>query len=221
LVKAKASEEVYKYTLQLLFNKYNNSNIMGMDKAFVFFAETYYLNGNAPWADSAWLNKVEERVKEIKPNLIGNKAPEIRLLSPNDQFISLYNTQAEYVVLFFFEPGCGHCKKSTPLMKALADKYWAQGVEVLGIYTQVEKEEWLKFIKEQGLESWINGWDPYNQSHFRQNYDVKSTPSIYLLDKHKNIIGKRIDVETLGQILEDEFKKNPEKKLHRVHPEQE
>jgi len=219
LVKAKASEEVFKYTLQLLFNKYNNSNIMGMDKAFVFFAETYYLNGNAPWADSTWLSKVEERVKEIKPNLIGNKAQEIRLLSPDEQFISLYNIHAEYTVLFFYEPGCGHCKKATPKMKAMANKYWGQGVEVLGIYTQVEKEEWLKFIKEQELENWINAWDPYNQSHFRQNYDIKSTPSIYLLDKNKNIIGKRIDVETLELILEDEFKKNPEKRVHQIQSE--
>ena len=111
------------------------------------------------------------------------------------------------MVLFFYEPGCGHCKKATPKLKQLADKYWEKGVEVLGVYTQFKKEEWLEFIKEQGLENWINAWDPYNQSHFRTNYDVRSTPSIYLLDKNKNIIGKRIDVETLEQMLDDEFKK--------------
>ncbi|HBO73524.1 MAG TPA: DUF5106 domain-containing protein [Marinilabiliales bacterium] len=207
LEKARANEEVFKYTLQLLFNKYNNSNIMGMDKAFVFFAETYYLNGNAPWADTAWLKKVEERVSEIKPNLIGLKAKDIKLLGVEDNFVSLYTISSDYVVLFFYEPGCGHCKKATPKMKQLADKYWEKGVEVLGVYTQFKKEEWLEFIKEQGLENWINAWDPYNQSHFRTNYDVRSTPSIYLLDKNKNIIGKRIDVETLEQMLDDEFKK--------------
>jgi hypothetical protein len=77
----------------------------------------------------------------------------------------------------------------------------------LGIYTQFKKEEWLKFIEEQELDNWINGWDPYNQSNYRHYYDIKSTPSIYLLDKNKNIIGKRIDVETVEKILEDEFKR--------------
>ena len=206
LEKASANEDVFKYTLQMLFNKYNNSNIMGMDKVFVFYAETYYLNGKAEWADSTWLKKVEKRVIEIKPNLIGNKAPEMRLLSPNDDFISLHSINAEYTILFFYEPSCGHCKKTAPILKKLSDKYWEKGVEVLAIYTQHEKENWVKFIENQNLDNWINAWDPYNQSHFRQNYDVKSTPSIYLLDKNKNIIGKRIDVETVEKILEDRLK---------------
>ena len=180
---------------------------MGMDKAFVFFAENYYLNGNAPWADPDWLKKVEERVREIKPNLIGIKAKDIRLMDPNDQFLSMYMINAEYLVLFFYEPTCGHCKKTTPVMKKLSEKYWEKGVEVLGIYTQFDKEEWTNYIESQHLDNWHNGWDPYNQSQFRLNYDIRSTPSIYLLDKNKNILGKRIDVETLELMLQDEFKK--------------
>jgi thiol-disulfide isomerase/thioredoxin len=206
LEKAAANQEVFKYTLQMLFNKYNNSNIMGMDKVFVYFAETYYLNGKAPWADAEWLKKVEDRIKDIKPNLIGHKAEEIRLLSKDDELISMHLINAEYTVLFFYEPSCGHCKKATPKMKALSDKYWEKGVEVLGIYTQFKKEEWLKFIDEQELDNWIHGWDPYNQSNYRHYYDIKATPAIYLLDKDKNIIGKRIDAETVEKILEDEFK---------------
>lgn len=200
------NEEVFKYTLQYLFNKYNNSNIMGMDKAFVFFAENYYLNGVAYWADSTWLKKVEDRVREIKPNLIGNKAPEIRLYGLHDEIISLHHIDAEYTIIFFFEPSCGHCKKATPLMKAVSEKYWEKGVEVLAVYTQVDKKEWTTFIEEQGLENWINAWDPYHQSRFRQYYDVRATPSIYLLDKNKYIIGKRIDIDTVDKILEDKFK---------------
>lgn len=180
---------------------------MGMDKTFVFFAENYYLNGNAPWADPDWLKKVEERVREIKPNLIGTKAKDIRLMDPNDQFLSMYMINAEYLILFFYEPTCGHCKKTTPVMKKLSEKYWEKGVEVLGIYTQFDKEEWTNYIASQHLDNWHNGWDPYNQSQFRLNYDIRSTPSIYLLDKNKNILGKRIDVETLELMLQNEFKK--------------
>lgn len=206
LEKARANNEVFKYTLQLIFNKYNNSNIMGMDKAFVFLAENYYLNGLAPWADSAWLVKVENRVKEIKPNLVGNTAPEIKVVSDKNMYVSLHQLKAEYVVLFFYEPDCGHCRKTTPKMLELSQKYWEKGVEVIGFYTQGDQPEWEKFIKEQKLEHWINVWDPYNQSHFRDKYDIRATPSIYLVNKDKKIIGKRIDVETLEKILEDEYK---------------
>jgi peroxiredoxin len=206
LDKASVNDDVFKYTLQMLFNKYNNSNIMGMDKVFVFYADNYYLNGKADWADSTWLAKVRKRTNDLKPNLIGNKAPELQLLDTSDGFVSLYTIEAKYTILFFFEPNCGHCKKATPIMKKLSDKYWEYGVEVLGIYTQNDKKEWIRFIKSQNLDNWINAWDPYNQSNFRHKYDVTATPTIYLLDKDKNIIGKRIDVETVDKILKDRLK---------------
>ncbi len=203
---ASANEEVFQYTLQTLFNKYNNSNVMGMDKAFVFFAENYYLNGKAEWADTVWLKKVEERVKEIKPNLIGNQAPNLRLIKNDGSLVSLNMIESDYTVLFFYEPTCGHCKKATPKVVELSEKFWEYGVEVLAIYTQFDKDEWDKYIIDKKLENWINAWDPYNQSGFRNNYDVKSTPSIYLLDKDKRIIGKRIDVDTLEKMLTDLIK---------------
>lgn len=200
---AEANEEVFQYTLQTIFNKYNNSNIMGMDKAFVFFAENYYLNGRAEWADEEWLSKVKERVEEIKPNLVGNKAPELRLLKTDGTLLTLSSINADYIVLFFYDPTCGHCKKATPKILEISEKYWAHGVEVIGIYTQVEQNVWTKYIEDKGLQEWHNVWDPYNQSGFRDSYDVKTSPSIYLIDKEKRIIGKRIDAETLEKMLDD------------------
>lgn len=206
LDKAEANDDVFQYTLQTLFNKYNGSEIMGMDKVFVFFAENYYLKNRAKWTDTTWLKKVKKRVEELKPNLIGNKAPDIHILTPEDKPISLSMIEAEFTILFFFEPDCGHCRQSTPKLKKLSDKYWEKGVEVFGIYTQVDKKEWLDFIKEEKLENWKNAWDPYNQSNFRKKYDIKGTPTIYLVDKDKIIIAKNIDVENLEIILENEIK---------------
>lgn len=206
-------DEMFRFTLQTIFNKYNNSNIMGMDKVLVFFGDNYYLKeGKTPWVDSAWVEKLRERVEELRYNQVGNQAVELHLYSYDDQPVTISGVNAEYTVLFFFEPSCGHCKKATPKMKALADKYWSKGVEVLGIYTQTDKKEWGDFIEKQGLENWINAWDPHNQSGFRLFYDIRSTPSIYLLDRGKKIIAKRIDVETLESILDDEYARKNLKK---------
>lgn len=212
LDKAEGCDEVFRFLLQTIFNKYNNSDIMGMDKVLVFFGDNYYLNGRATWADSTWLEKLRERVEELRYNQVGNQAVELKLYTYDDQPVTISGVNAEYTVLFFFEPSCGHCKKATPKMKALADKFWERGVEVMGIYTQTDKEEWGKFIESQGLENWINAWDPYNQSGFRLFYDIRSTPSIYLLDRGKKIIAKRIDVETLEKVLEDEYARKDKKK---------
>lgn len=68
--------------------------------------------------------------------------------------------------------------------------------------------EWFKYIKEKEL-NWINVADLDLKSNFRAYYDIYSTPVIYVLDRNKKIIAKRIDVENLGDFLTNYSKQNP------------
>ena len=61
-------------------------------------------------------------------------------------------------------------------------------------------DKWKKYIKEHKLD-WINVMDTYHTSNFRHDYDVVTTPMIYLLDENKKIIAKKIDVENLDKVL--------------------
>jgi hypothetical protein len=79
----------------------------------------------------------------------------------------------------------------------------SKGVEVYAVLTQPdEKADWQKFIDDHGLYDWINVWDPDMISNFHVLYDVHSTPTLYILDKNKKIIAKRLDVTTAGDLLE-------------------
>src|SRR5690606_28530409 len=71
------NKEMFRYMLVTLAGKYETSEIMGMDKVFVELAEKYYLTGRAEWADTTVINKIRRKVNDIKPNLIGNKAPQL------------------------------------------------------------------------------------------------------------------------------------------------
>ena len=71
------------------------------------------------------------------------------------------------------------------------------------MYTQVkEYDEWIQFIEENAIDDWINAYDPYGWSKFRDKYDIYSTPTIYILDKDKKIIAKRLDVEKIQEFIE-------------------
>jgi hypothetical protein len=74
-------------------------------------------------------------------------------------------------------------------------------VQVLAIYTQLEREPWEKFIEDKELFDWINAYDKYYFTNFRNNYDIYSTPTIYLLNKDKKIIGKRLAVEQIEKMI--------------------
>ena len=174
-----------------------------MDKVFLDIAKNYYLSGKADWVDSTFLSKLRDRVRKIEPNIIGEKAHDLKPMElPNGAFTSLYKVDADYTILVFWDPGCGHCKKAMPKIKKIHDKFKNKGVEVFAVCTITDTAEWKKFIREKNLEDFINVIDRYNLSHFRDYYDIYSTPVIYLLDKDKKILAKRIDPEQLDELLE-------------------
>ncbi len=197
---AKPNKEVFQFVLSYLFNKYLKSDIMGMDEVYVHLAEKYYLSGEADWIDSSFKATLTERVRKTKPNLIGNKAPDLKMQTNTGQWVNLYGVKAEYTILVFWSPDCGHCKKELPKLNDIYKKYNRNFLEVFAVYTQYEKEEWIDFIEEKQL-NWINVYDPFYLTDFRDLYDIYSTPVVYLLDREKTIIAKRIAIEDIGDFL--------------------
>jgi peroxiredoxin len=209
--RSKASEEMFRYIALNRLNYALKAEIMGMDKVFVQIAERYFLNGNLNWLDSASRVKIVEKVYVTKPNLIGNLAPELKLPDAEGNYYSLRQMNGDYTILYFWEPNCSHCQKSTPLLnKILYEPLKNKSVSIFAVCTQTKKEDWLKAINEYNLHEWTNIWDPALASNFRVLYDVYSTPVIYILDKSKHIIAKRIDVDTAFKFINDDMKRKKE-----------
>jgi peroxiredoxin len=135
---------------------------------------------------------------------MGKQAPNITLQDSNGKYHSLYNVDAKYTVLCFWDPDCSHCKDAIPKLKKVYDVLKDKDVEVYAANTQIEEKKWKKFIHKHELD-WINVWDPDFESNFRHTYDVQSTPKIYLLDEDKTIIGKQLDVNQVRKMLEREL----------------
>ena len=207
--KARSNDEFFQYMVQYSLNYAVKSKIMGMDAAFVNLAKKYYLSGQANWADSTLMANIRERVIKLQFNLIGMKSKDLTMETPEGEFVRLHEVDAPYTVLYFWEPDCGHCKTITPRLKSeILDQYKQMGIKIFAVCTQNQKEEWENFIAEKDLFDFINCYDPHHQTNFRIYYDVFSTPTMYLLDKDKKILAKRIDVDSLKTFLENELKKD-------------
>lgn len=203
---AEGNDEMFQYLMRYFVNTFQRSNIMGMDKVFVHVAENYYLTDKVDWIDDNTLERIKEQVAKLRFNLIGNKAQDLKMQTNTGEYTSLHDIDAKYTIIYFFEPDCGHCKKVTPKMQEIYNDFDRSEVEVFAVYTQQEKDEWNKYIKDNELE-WINVWDPNNMTNFRFFYNIYSTPTIYLLDKDKKIIAKRIGHESVRKIIEMELEK--------------
>lgn len=202
--KSKANKDVFKFTINYITNYYESSKTMGFDGVFVFMAEEYYLPVPSPayWVDSAQMVKVKERVNILKYLLLGKPALDLNLPDTTGKEIRLSTVQADYTILFFWDPTCGHCKKETPFLVDFYKRAKGKGIKIYAIGSGGTKDEWKKMIREFKMD-FVN---VYDELGYRKFYDIYATPVIYLLDKNKIIRAKRLDVPQLEDFMKNQYK---------------
>jgi thiol-disulfide isomerase/thioredoxin len=213
-----ANGDIFQYVVSYITSTYERSKIMGMDAVFVHMVEKYYITNQCDWVDSTQLVKIADRAQKIAPNLIGREASEFLdfygrpfMKDTLGKTHTLQEINADYSLVVFYGPTCGHCKKEIPRIKNELDSLIGTGVNIktFAVATEFDKAEWKKFINTKKIGDWINVADinhdeegnPVASSDWRDKYDIYSTPVLYLLDKDKKIIAKRISYKQITEII--------------------
>ena len=222
LDKSEADSNIFRFMLITLFNHFVKSNIMGMDAVYVNLGEKYYLT-RSWWSDKKYLEDLKDRIEKTKPLLIGKTAPDIELmLVPTDHFIAaendtalkrfphagtkieLHDIEAKYLVLVFWEADCGHCKVAIPKLHEIYENSLKnKDIKILAISTLFGEEgkiKWIDFVNKHKLYDWMNAWNPYSYE-YKLKYDILTTPQIFILDKDKKIVAKRIGPEQIEPMI--------------------
>jgi thiol-disulfide isomerase/thioredoxin len=216
------SKEQFKYVCHKLTYESETSKIMCFDKVFVHLINKYYKTGKVSWLKDDKLKKVIERADEIAPCICGIGATPITLPDSSMQWKKLYDIKADYTILVFWDPECGHCKTELPKFAELMKKYKENGIAVYSV-SQDHSAAWKKFIRDNKMTDFINvavpkdvyekdqskaheyvkkGLTDYASLNYRNYYDIISTPRIFLLDKNKVIIAKQLEAEQMDKIIE-------------------
>lgn len=197
------AEENFQFFLVHYLNEYAKSNIVGMDAVYVNLVDTYYASGRAPWTDSDQLDKIIENANGLKPTLIGEIAPNIKLEKKDGNTFNLHDIQSKYTVLYFWRFDCGHCQESTPIVKKFYESFKDRGVSLVAVCTKFTddiKGCW-DYVEENEIADWMHGVDTYHRSKYMELYYIKSTPQIFILDRDKKIIIKKIGSEQLEDVM--------------------
>lgn len=202
IAKVKNNYKVFQFVAVYLFNHFRESEIMGQDAVMVKLADDIYLTNKADWVSKEFKEDLKKQIELIRPNLIGLKATNLIMDSYKGVYVALDDVEKDFTVLYFWEPDCGHCMEATPKLKAYYEKPRDYTMEVFAVCTTAAKDKWKKYIEENKL-SWINGWDPQRNSHFDYYYNVQATPLVYILDRNKKIIAKKISVEEIGTFIDN------------------
>jgi thiol-disulfide isomerase/thioredoxin len=200
--KCSSNYQVFQFVAVYLFNHFRDSEVMGQDAVMVKLADDIYLSGKADWTTKDWRDKLKNDVDRIRPNLIGVRAHDLVMETFAGDKATLYDINKDFIILYFWEPNCGHCQEATPKLKVYYDKVKNDGIEVFSVCTTADRDKWEKYIKDNNL-TWINGWDPTRVTNYDYYYNILSTPTIYILDKNKRIIAKRLPVDSIGSFIEN------------------
>ncbi len=206
-IEAAGSDAQYKYTVQYLTNYFQESKYMCFDKPLHHMAKNYYCAGKATWSDTAHINKMCNESAKMEPTLCGIVAPDMNM--PDSTFtkrIRMSQISTPVTVVILWDIDCGHCKKEMPIVKQYYDSANKEHVEIYAVYTQGNWEGWKKRIREDDFK-FINVANAFGEDDFRKDYNLRSTPQIYVLDKDKVIKFKKIgakDIKSTVQYLLEE-----------------
>ena len=217
LLSARETKDMYKYLLGRFTDKYINPEIMGQDKVFLFLFNNYFSKG-----DTSWLNKNQKefifnRAYSLMANQIGELAPPLALVDSTGKELALYNVKSAFTFVVFWDPNCGHCKEMIPRIDSIYKASWKQkGVQVYAVNVdESANPAWKTFIGEHNLTNWSHAYQTKeqreaeqkaNQPNYRQLYDITQTPTLYLLDRDKHIIGKKLSLEQFNDLIDAKLK---------------
>jgi Domain of unknown function (DUF5106)/Thioredoxin-like len=198
LLESRTNKAMFQFLMVYFVQKYINPQYMGQDAVFVHLFEKFINTGEAEFFTEKYRKFLNDRAYSLMVDSSGKPSP-------------LYGINAPFTVICFWDPTCGHCKEIVPEVDSIYQAKWKQeGVKLYGVLVDGGQEAWKAFIKDHNLKDWIHVYqtkarqdstEAAGQPGYKQLYDVYQTPILYLLDKDKRIVAKKLSYEQIEEVI--------------------
>lgn len=175
LVKEKLRELVLLYSIKQLF--YNSDMKKAQLNEIVnFFAKNSKFKENREVSSNLF--------KSLNTFVAGAKVPEFSLSNIVNQQKSISDFKGKRTYLMFVAPNCETCEADIRVLKSLIKE--VNNLQVITVYTGLEKEESLKWAKAQNA-SWDFLWFDDDFSLLNE-YRIKTFPQYILIDEQNCLL---------------------------------
>lgn len=195
----------YLFYLKWIFKNLEYYSQKGMNDAYKYTFNTY-LN------DMKCVNKNETFYKSIAAKLSALEAVPIGSTIANTEMQKLDKTmvnlsdiypKSKYTFVMFYDPECVHCQEETPGIATYIASLKNSGVDIQSVsyLNTPDDKKWATFVKEKGLESWINVKSKNNDRTYVEKLEISSNPNFLLLDSQGKVLLKKYNQQEIAKIL--------------------
>ena len=165
------TSDVSDYILWYLYSKYFDNDIIYTHLSDVYFSKLEINN-----LTENIRSEIVKRADILRKITIGRIAPTFTYIDDEGKQIDLSEIDSKNTVLFFYKPDCQKCIREKRILGLIKKRH--KNLTILHI--NISEENYHNVSQDIAVQ-----------------YDIKTTPTIYILDKEKKIIAKNIKAEEI------------------------
>jgi len=203
LNRSKANENVYKYSLSLLFDIYENTQL---EDVFVKLYDNYLSSQKDAVTDEKYIS-LTNKINIIKSLKVGTVAPDISGKDTLGKTIKLSSIKSTFTLIMFWTSATKNVDETIMQFNDLYTKYKEYGFQIYAVCLDSSDVKWKAMLRKLNPQ-WINVIDTQGlEGPVSKLYNTWALPSLYMLDSKMAIAAKPMNVDYVKKEFETAFKK--------------
>lgn len=193
----------YTYYLEYLLKHFGSTSRFDLDRVYVHLTRKYLEKADKNLLGEEAYYRHVNLANGINRLMTGTYLPDLRFYDEKNYDRHVYDLDATYTLLVFWNPECRQCSKQLSELALLYPEYKSQGLKVITICSNIEEAAvkcWEARDQMALPSAWYYWADPKATSRFQLIYNIYSYPSMYLLDQNHKIVFR-----VRGEMMENEL----------------
>lgn len=186
-----------------IFDHYREPELMGDEEIAVHIYDRWFADGTVSMTGE--MEKFEARMfADFNRNtLIGHEAPLISMYDKCGKLVQLPE-KGKCSILFFYDTSCAKCRLEMKVLPQILESIDFP-INFYAVYCGSDKKSWRRFRntfrpRNRKLTT-VHLWDPEMETDYLRLYGIISTPKMYMTEPQGNIMGRRLEPESLMELI--------------------